>query len=107
MRKISILTIIAAAVLAGCAKNESADTGAAAKKQFEAWIHVYHRDARNVDGIYILEDTPGVGDVPTLADEPYLSVNYTVTDLEGNVVSTTDEKIAKRVGTYKIGRAHV
>ena len=101
MRKASIFTILAvAAVLAGCAKNESADKGAAAKRQFEAWIQVNHPDAQDKGGIYILEDTPGVGDVPILANEPYLYVNYTVTDLEGNVVSTTDEKVAKRIGTY-------
>ena len=98
---------MAAVVLAGCAKETSTDKTTAAKKYFESWQQVYYPDAvRAGNGIYILEDTPGEGSEADVDTYPYVFVDFTVTDLEGTVISTSHENVAKRVGTYDKGNRY-
>lgn len=102
MRKYAILNIaVLAALLAGCAKEETKDTAAAAKTYFDSWAQVNWPGAeKSGTGIYILEDTPGTGAEIPVDDSPFIFVDYTVTDLEGNVTATSRENIAKRIGSY-------
>lgn len=101
MRK--IISYTAAAVLiamcCSCAKERSSVTNDAAKRYFDAWIHVHHPDAPRTDlGSYIIEDTKGDG--APVEGAAFLSVNYTISDLEGNISSTSSEDIAKMLGTH-------
>ena len=98
-----ITTLAAAAFLilpGGCAKETSTNTEDVAKSYVEAWMSVYHPGINPTgDGIYILDDKPGSGSVIT-DDDYYLFVNYTQTDLDGNISATTYEDISQRIGSY-------
>lgn len=99
------LSLVAAimAVASGCAKESSVDTSGMAKAYIEAWMNVNHPGVKPSGlGVYILEDKPGTG--AALTDEDlFLIADYTVTDLDGTITSTTYEKLAKQLGTFKYG----
>jgi len=94
----------------GCAKEKQETTNEAAKRHFEAWMHVNHPDAEKAGlGIYIIKDGAGTGEAEGIegaaagldfGDAPYIYVTYTVTDLEGNVTSTNDIKVSRQIGKY-------
>lgn len=84
----------------GCAKEGGVDTSSNEKDFIEAWIKEFHPEAKKSGlGIYILEDEPGTGASLT-DDDFYLFVDFTATDLDGNVSSTTYEKLSQQIGTY-------
>lgn len=84
----------------GCAKEGGLDTSSTEKDYIEAWIKEFHPEAKKSGlGIYILEDEPGTGASLT-DDDFFLFVNFTATDLEGNVSSTTYEKLSQQIGSY-------
>lgn len=88
------------AFTAGCAKESSVDTSGMAKAFIEAWIKVNHPNASASGlGVYILEDTPGTGAALTDKDL-YVIADCTVTDLDGNISSTTYENVSKQIGTF-------
>lgn len=91
-------TLAAATILAaGCAVEEDTASNRDEQTYLDAWLHVHYPDADySGNGIYILEDTPGEGDV--LGTSGYAFVTYTITDLEGNISATSDENTAKRLG---------
>lgn len=93
---------MAAAVLTGCAKTNTAGKNDAAKRYFDAWLLTHYPDAQKVaPGIYIIEDIPGTGiSVSDIKSFPYVRAHYTSKDLQGNVKKTTVESLAKQVGTY-------
>ncbi|MDE5889587.1 MAG: FKBP-type peptidyl-prolyl cis-trans isomerase [Bacteroidales bacterium] len=112
MKKI-LSAVTAAAImlgLAGCAKEKSESTNEASQRYFEAWMHVHHPEAEKTGlGIYILEDTEGTGEAEGIegaeagldfTDASYIYVTYTARDLNGNVSSTNDKKIAQQLGSY-------
>ena len=104
MNRYIIPALTAAVMLAGCAKETSTDSATAAKRYFESWKEVNYPDAERIgNGVYILEDTPGEGETADIDTKPYIFVDFTITDLEGNVASTTYESVAKRVGTFDNG----
>ena len=86
---------------AGCAREVSESDNEAAIRRFESWLSVHHPDAvPSGNGIYILDDKPGVGaywngDVSKIA-----YVIETRKDLEGNVSSTNDEAVARQLGAW-------
>lgn len=101
MRK--IISYTAAAILivlcSSCAKERSSVTNDAAKRYFDAWIYVHHPDAERTGlGSYIIEDTPGNG--APIEGSTFISVNYTISDLDGNISSTSSSDIAGMLGTY-------
>ncbi|MGN0189667.1 MAG: FKBP-type peptidyl-prolyl cis-trans isomerase [Candidatus Cryptobacteroides sp.] len=101
MRK--IISYTAAAVLivlcSSCAKERSSVTNDAAKRYFDAWIHVYHPNAERTElGSYIIDETVGNG--APIDEATFLSVNYTVSDLDGNISSTSSSDIAQMLGTH-------
>lgn len=104
MKKIVIALAFAAAALslAGCEKKVTAGTNDANKKYFDAWMAVNHPDAVRVDpGYYILAETPGTGELAGTEDDHYFAyVEYTTYDLDGNIQTTTDRKVAQQAGSY-------
>lgn len=104
--KKNILIFLFAAVLmaAGCAKVETQGPNDANSRFMKAWMHVYNQN-NNTDiepsglGIYVLDETPGTGD-KTVTDNGYAIVEYTITDLDGNISSYTAAETAKKLGAY-------
>lgn len=103
MKKYIILVSAALAVFASCAKTGESGLNDNNKIFLDAWLKVNHPDARReAEGIYVLSETPGTGHaVGSAEDNPYLYLNLTSTDLEGNVAKTSDIKLAQQIGTYK------
>lgn len=98
-----IIVALAAGLLAcGCAKTVSVSASENAKMIFDAWMYVHYPDLLPTAlGAYVIEETEGDGDpVGDYTQSEYVRVNYTVTDLEGTISSTTSEKVAQQLGTY-------
>lgn len=95
----SILYIISIAAVIGCAKNEDEGTNVANKRFFDAWISVNHPKAEKTDlGVYIIEKQDGTG--AEVKEDGYAIVEFTATDLDGNITSYTGKEVAKQLGAY-------
>jgi len=100
-----IITLLAAAsavaaVLGSCAKEAATENNASEKRFFDSWIRLNHPSAqRTTLGAYIVDDQPGTGETVT-GEDTFILARYTVTDLEGNITSTTSEELAKQLGTW-------
>lgn len=102
-RTLTIASVLAAALLCqSCAEVEMPGKNEVNKRFFESWIKINHPDAKNNgSGIYVFEEKAGSGkSVDDLKTNPYLSIEYTKSDLEGNITETTDARIAQQIGTY-------
>lgn len=105
--KYRILTAAAAAViLSGCAQKSADNSGELSKMAFEAWA-TCNKEAGWTEtelGSWIIEFEAGdteknpVGDAES---HPYVNICYTISSLDGTINSTSDELIAKRLGTWK------
>ncbi len=104
-KTISCIASAAAIILAvSCATEPTVPQNDANKRFIEAWISVNHPQAEASGlGIYILDDQPGNGSAIDKEDDLYVFVTTTVTDLEGNVTSTSSEKLAQQIGTFSKG----
>lgn len=102
MKKTIILLAISAAALCGCAKSATVNVNEIAKRYFDAFIQTHYPDAKKTDlGAYLIEEELGTGKaLGDTATSPFVLLEYTVTDLDGNVAATTSEEIAHRVGIY-------
>ena len=104
MNRLSILICAAAAasLLASCAKNETSGVNDANKRYLESWMKINHPGAvKDGLGIYILDESSGSGIAAGKAEDfPYAYITYTSRDLEGNILESTDEEVAKQLGTY-------
>lgn len=99
-RILSVISYIAAVfAAAGCAKAVQPGPNDANKRFLEAWMHVNHPDVKPTGlGIYVLEDVEGTG--AEVEENGFAIVDYTVTDLEGNITSYTEKTTAKQLGKY-------
>lgn len=103
------LTILAILVLGGCAKQTSRNDKELIVKLFDSWIDYYYGEDGKTGikaspignkGVMLLGDeTVGDGDVWVPAFR-FVKVNYTITDLDGNVQATSDINTARRTGLY-------
>jgi FKBP-type peptidyl-prolyl cis-trans isomerase len=101
MKKIFTVILYTAVALAvaGCAKADQPGPNDANKRFFDAWIKVHHPDVKPTGlGIYVIEETEGSGAV--VGKDGFAIVDYTITDLEGNITSFTDKMTAKQLGKY-------
>lgn len=90
---------VAALMITGCAKQASSRVNDANKRYFDAWLKVNHPDAKHAGlGIYIIEDTEGDG--IEVKKDGFALIDYTITDLEGNISGYTEKSTAKQLGTY-------
>lgn len=94
------LSLTAAAIVAlGCAKDNSSSTNDDTKAYIEAWLQLNHPEATETgNGIYLLSESKGGG--RPYSGETYVMLDYTITDLDGNISQTTDKKTSQRLGTY-------
>lgn len=89
--------ILLAAV--SCAREESESTNEQSRQYIEAWVRKYYPQAEKTEfGIYILDESRSDGKV--FGGEPYAFVHYTVSDMSGAISLTTEERIAKQIGSY-------
>ena len=102
---ISICAALAAILAVSCAKTETSGKNDANRRYLEAWMKINHPEAvKNASGIYILSDEEGTGrEAGSYEDYPFAYLTYTVTDLDGHITETTDEDVAKQLGTYSEG----
>lgn len=103
MKKIFVSFICAAAALAltGCAKQAASGENDANKRYFDAWMSINHPGAVPTGlGIYIIEDEPGSG--AEVKTEGFALIDYTTSDLEGNISSYSSQKTAEQLGEYDI-----
>lgn len=102
MKKLYIyipLVAVLAIFAFGCAKEGTVDNNAYKKEFFLAWMEQNHPGVvANADGIYVLEETPGIG--TPYSGEDYIYAELTVYDLEGNISSTTSRKLSQQLGTF-------
>lgn len=99
------ITLAAAVCLlaAGCAKQNTINTGEKAQEYLKLYIEKYYPYVTpNEYGLYVLDETPGTGRV--WADNiPYVYTRTTIRDLGGTITSTTEETLAQQLGTYTKG----
>lgn len=99
IKKLFLYVAVVAVFMTGCAKSEKTSSRESTKRYLDAWISINHPDATSTElGTYILDDEPGTGS--EYEEKAFIIVKYTIRDLEGNVTSTTDKKIAQRIGDY-------
>ena len=101
MKKIisAFLYTVAVIAAASCAKTVQPGPNDANRRFLEAWMQVHHPDIRPEGlGIYVLEESEGTG--ATVEKDGFAIVDYTITDLEGNISSFTEKVTAKQLGKY-------
>jgi FKBP-type peptidyl-prolyl cis-trans isomerase len=102
MKKNIISVILYTAALfgfAGCAKEVNTGFNDANKRFFDAWIKVNYPDLDPSGlGIYVIDKQEGSG--KTVKKDGFAFVDYTITDLEGNISSYTRKETAKQLGQY-------
>lgn len=97
----SILCVIAAIVMTGCAKTVPSGPNEANKRYFDAWLSLNYPNAEKAGrGIYIIEETEGTGDEVT--EDGYVVLDYVATDLDGTISAYTDSETAKQLGEYAV-----
>ena len=104
MRNTIKILVVAALCLTGCAKTPKTNNGLLTQMEFDAWISV-HKQAGWQEtplGCWIIEstDNPSGREMGTVDDYPFMTIEYTVSDLEGIISATTDVAVAQRIGTY-------
>ena len=87
----------------GCAQENTLSTGETAREYLDLWMEKYHKGiSATTDGLYILEDEPGTGDLWN-NESKYAYVEVTVRGLDGAISSTTDKDLHKQLETYVKG----
>ena len=99
-----LFLILAACVIAGsCAKNNNTTTGEEAQSYLNLYLqNFYPGVSANENGVYLLEDQPGSGNLWS-ESTPYTYAVTTIRTIDGTISSTGDETLAKQLGTYTFG----
>ena len=99
-----IFLAAAAIIPASCARIISEGVNEAEQRYFNAWLKVngISESQKAGRGVYILEKTETASGT-TVGADGYAIVEYTTTDLEGNITDYTDMEQAKQLGTYSPG----
>lgn len=99
--KTKYIVLAALGLLAlGCTVDNSLSSGEVAREYLAIWMDKYHPGiSPNADGLYILKDTPGTGSQWD-PEQAYAYVECTISGLDGTISSTTEENLAKQLGSY-------
>jgi FKBP-type peptidyl-prolyl cis-trans isomerase 2 len=107
MRKLLIPALLAAVLAAGCAKSPQEGPNDAEIRFFESWVisqrakHPEYLWNETTLGSYILEEEVGTGALVGSAEaSPYLNISFVITDLQGNILKSSEEADARRLGTF-------
>ena len=85
----------------GCAKSEDFDYDAVEQASLDEWMSRTAPDAQKLEnGMYMKKLGGGEPDGAVAEYGNWLFIDYTYTDLSGNVVGTRYEQTARRQGTY-------
>lgn len=111
---VTALVLSAATMMISCAKkNTGSSANESAKRYLDAWIalqkqsHGEYLWSITPLGSYILESSGGNGVSTGSSDKiPYARVHVTMFDLNGEVLSSTTEFWAKRLGYYDQGATY-
>ena len=95
--------VMIAAMSGSCAKESSVYANDDNKIYLDAWLGAHYPEVSPTGlGIYITEDKPGTGE--SISDDDYFFfIRYTATDLDGNISSTSDVRLAQQIGKYTKG----
>ncbi len=97
------ITAAVVTMAVACAKEVTESKNADNKLYLDAWMSAHHPNVKPTGlGIYITDDQPGIGAAVT-DDDFYFFIRYTATDLDGNIGSTSEEKVAQQIGSYTKG----
>ena len=104
MKKIIIPALAAMTLVCGCAKTQTEGVNESSKRFLEAWIQVYHPELLSkkvYPGYYIIKDVPGSGELIGPASQtPYIRADYRITDLKGNILTSTFEEDSYKLQTH-------
>lgn len=107
MKKFIIIAAATACLCAACGKNVTVGSNDAAKRLFDAWVHVGKQDypeylwKQTTLGSWILEEEEGAGAaLESFDDSLYVRVDYTFTDQYNVISSSTDVRVVQQLGTY-------
>ena len=107
MRKLLLPALFAVVLAAGCAKTPQEGPNDSEMRFFESWVisqrakHPEYLWKETTLGSYILEEKEGYGALVGDQDAtPYVHISYVITDLQGNIISCSEEAEAKRLGTF-------
>ena len=101
--KSALAAALFALALVSCAKVHTSTSNDAEKKKIEAWLSVNHPGVGATgNGIYILERKGASGE--RYKGETFIILNYTVRNMQGVISSTTDESVAKQIGTFSYSK---
>lgn len=94
---------LALLLAAGCAKENTASTGATAQAYLQTWVREFHPELQpNADGLYVMADQAGTG--PLWDGSHGYTLGYvTIRTLGGTISATDEEVLAQQLGTWKEG----
>ena len=108
MRKLLLPVLLAAALAGGCAKSTQEGPNDSEIRFYESWVisqrakHPEYLWKETPLGSYILEEETGTGAlVGDYEASPFVNVSYVITDLDGNIILSTSEQDAKKLGTFE------
>ena len=103
IKDLLLATLIPAFLLtAACAVEPQTETYASQDRVMKAWMrHNYPGKTTYGDtGLYVLDMEPGDG--PAIGDSAYVFAHYVKSKLDGEIISTNDEGLARQLGTYSV-----
>ncbi len=102
MKKVIIL-LCATILLASCAKSASTPYGELSQRAFDAWVAANRQagwtETALGSWIISMDDDAEAESTGSVDDYPYVRLDYMVTDLQGNVSSTTDKALSQQLGS--------
>ncbi len=101
MKKILPLAAALCVIAGSCAKESTINTGVKAQQYLGMFMEKYYPLVKaDENGLYILEDIEGDGD-PWVQDSAFVYASYTLRTLDGAISSSTEDAIARQLGTFK------
>ena len=108
MRKLLLPALLAAVLAAGCAKSPQEGPNDSEIRFYESWVisqrakHPEYLWKETPLGSYILEEETGYGALVGEPEaSPFVHISYTITDLDGNILQSSEEQDAKRLGSFE------